>query len=137
MTLERVYTNDTRAEDFLSPDSTNTGIPTGFLEFGNSIFLNPKPNYDAANGGKLFFERQQSYFTSSDTTKEPGIPKPFHDILAYIASLEWLIVYKPDNALLVNRIKEKLQVKNQQLQDLIDRRTPTVRRMATRAESNQ
>ena len=32
------------------------------------------------------FQRQPEYFTTSDTTKEPGIPSVFHDIPALIAS---------------------------------------------------
>lgn len=135
--LERITLDDETAFDFISPNSTETGIPSKFLEKGNTIFFDKKPTYSATSGGKIFFERDPSYFVSTDTTKEPGIPKPFHDILGYIAALEWVIQFKPDNTTLLTRLEAKISEKKKQLSDLIDRRNPTVRRIGVNRDSNR
>jgi hypothetical protein len=58
------------------------GVPYTYDKTGNGIFLDPIPSYDAAAGLKLYVNREGSYFTSSDTTKKPGVPGLFHRYLA-------------------------------------------------------
>ena len=133
--LERMYINDERAEDAMSPDASITGTPTHFLEVNNTIYLYPQPNYSATDGIELFFERQQVYFTvsgtsASDTTK-PGIPSPFHDLLCLYASEDWIMVNRPDDSNTINRIEIRIQKKEKQLFDLISMKNPTRTRMTT------
>lgn len=134
--LERVTLDDERALGMLSPNPSESGIPSAFLERGNTVFFDKKPNYNATNGGKIYFEREPAYFASTDTTKEPGIPKPFHDLLGYLASLEWVIQYKPDNAALLTRLEAKIAEKKRQLSDSIEMRNPTTRYLTPKTESN-
>ena len=134
--LERMTLDDSRALDAMSPNPSVTGIPTHFLENNNVIFLYPEPNYAATSGLQLFFEREQSYFASTDTTKEPGIPKPFHHLLALIASHEWLVVNKPSNTAVITRLEEKVAAAKNSLKSLIDSRNPTVTVIETEAFSH-
>jgi hypothetical protein len=49
-----------------------TGLPNSYDKLGNSIFLDPIPNYNRALGLKVYISREGSYFTTSDTAKKPG-----------------------------------------------------------------
>ena len=61
-------------------DGQNTeGIPYIYDKTANGIFLDPIPSYNATNGLKAYINREASYFTTSDTTKKPGVPGLFHD----------------------------------------------------------
>lgn len=122
--LQRMLIDDPRTLDALSPNPSVTGVPTHFVEQGNSIFLYPNPNYSATNGIQIFFEREQSYFTSSDTTKEPGFPKPFHEILAMIGALNWILVNKPQDVSIINVLRENIARMKKQLKVMIDLRNP-------------
>lgn len=135
--LERITLDDPRARDALSPDSGNSGIPTGFVEHGNTIYFDKKPSYTATNGVKVYFEREQSYFASSDTTKEAGIPKPFHRLLPLRTARRWLLIYKPDNTVLLANINAEIVRVERELMDMIELRNPTRRRMVAGQHSNK
>lgn len=51
-----------------------TGVPTKYGKLSNGIFLDPVPSYSVALGIKMIVNREGSYFTTSDTTKKPGVP---------------------------------------------------------------
>lgn len=70
-------------ETALSAQATTTGIPTRYSKTANGIFLDKIPSYNSTNGLKIYFARTSTYFTTSDTTKKPGIPNMFHRYLAY------------------------------------------------------
>lgn len=129
--LERITLDDRRALNAISPNTSDSGVPTGFVENGNTIFFDVKPNYNATNGGKIFFEREPSYFASTDTAKQPGVPKPFHDLLALYPAYDWLLVFKNDNTALITRLEAQITRRERELSDMIDKRNPTVRRMGT------
>lgn len=132
--LKRATLDDNYVEDFLSPNTDNSGVPSEFLENGNSIFFGTKPSYNATNGIQLFFEREQSYFASTDTEKEPGIPRPFHELLPLYASLDWNRVYRTDDAALKNEIKEEIFKHERNLKVLIDKRNPTRKKITLKKE---
>lgn len=123
--LEKMTIDDDRMSDAMSPNPSNTGVPTHWLEVGNSIFLYPEPNYSATNGIKIFFEREQHYFSSTDTTEEAGIPKPFHELLALYASLDWNMVNRSEDVALITRIERRIFKKESELKKLIDLKNPT------------
>jgi hypothetical protein len=58
------------------------GIPKYYDKFANSAVLYPKPNFDRDASLRVWFQRDASYFTSTDTTKQPGIPSIFHKYIA-------------------------------------------------------
>lgn len=69
----------------------NTGIPTHYDKSWNSILLDPIPSYNSTGGLKVIFGRGPSYFISTDTTKQPGIPIIFHNYIYLYAGLQFLI----------------------------------------------
>lgn len=123
-TVYEITIEDERATWAMSPAPTDVGTPFCFLKRGNTLFFFPQPNYNATGGGKIFFEREQSYFVAGDTTKKPGFPKPFHILLALYASLEWLLINKPANTTLITRLEKKIAVKERQFMDAIKGRFP-------------
>ena len=122
--------SDTRVADALAPNPTVSGIPTLYLEQGNDLYLYPNPNYAATDGLQTFFEREQSYFVSTDTTKEPGIPKPFHQLPFLMAAHEWLLVNKGNNTTLITRVEARIARLERDLENLISKRNPTRMRLS-------
>lgn len=70
-------------------DTNNT--PKYYDKLANSVFLYPAPNYDSTNGIKIFYQRQPSYFETSDTTKRAGIPTPFHRLVSLYACEDFTV----------------------------------------------
>lgn len=58
-----------------------TGTPEYFDLLGNNIVFYPTPNYNSTGGVEITVSRTPVYFTTSDTTKKPGIPDMFHEYL--------------------------------------------------------
>lgn len=127
--LERMTADDPDVAEVLDPSSTRTGTPSRFLELGNTIYFDALPSYSATNGLALFFGRQQQYFVSTDTTKEPGIPLPFHELLALQAALDWNVVNRTTDAELIRELRGMIQRKTESLKDFTDLRHPTNVRM--------
>lgn len=67
---------------------SQSGVPYQYNKLGNSFLLDPIPNYNwrYANEGKYgikaYFQRGMSYFTTTDTTKEPGFAKHLHKFVS-------------------------------------------------------
>lgn len=86
--IDQADVYDQSLTDFLK----EPGMPQYYDKIGNSVFLYPKPldtAVTAQNGLKVWFQRPPSYFTASDTTKEPGINSLFHRLVSTIASLDY------------------------------------------------
>ena len=121
----RIGTIDSSEETrVLSPFAADLGIPLKFVEKGNSFFVWPIPNFSVTGGFKIFFERTQSYFVSTDTTKTPGIPAIFHQLLALYASKDWLALHKPGNQVLLKYLDDEIQKQEDNLDDMIGKRNP-------------
>ncbi len=65
------------------------GLPNAYDKLGNGIFLDPIPNYNRANGLKVFINRESTYFLTTDTIKKPGIAGLFHEYLALRPSYQY------------------------------------------------
>lgn len=63
--------------------TSNIGQPAYFDLIADSIRLQPRPNYSSTGGLKVYFQRYESQFLPTDTTKEPGFAHPFHRGLAF------------------------------------------------------
>ena len=68
----------------------NTGKPETYDKTANGIFLDPIPNYSLTNGLKIFINRETTYFTSSATTKKPGVPGIHHKYFYLKPALEYV-----------------------------------------------
>lgn len=71
--------NELENETSILTENTITGTPYAYGKLANGIFLEPKPNYNATSGLKVFINRETTYFTVGDTTKKPGVPGVHHD----------------------------------------------------------
>lgn len=65
------------------------GIPYRYDKTANGIFLDPIPSYTASDGLKIYINREGSFFTTSDTTKKPGIDPLCHEYLALKPSYKY------------------------------------------------
>lgn len=74
-------------DEFMDSNS----IPTYYDVTSNSVFLYPAPNYSQAASLKIYFQRKGSYFTTTDTTKEPGFAEIFHRYLSLGAAYDYAL----------------------------------------------
>jgi len=124
--LSGISIND--AELIMSPNSNNTGIPTGYIERNNTIFFDKLPNYSKLNGGKLFYKRVPSYFVVGDTTKEAGFPEEYHQMLSLGASFDYLLTHKSNDGALITRIEIELNKIEKQFLTYSQMRNPVKNR---------
>ena len=72
--------------------NASSGDPRGYDLLGNYIYLYPAPNYSVSAGLEVQFQRGNSYFTNSDTTKAPGFASPFHRLISMYAALDFCLI---------------------------------------------
>ena len=113
--LARVPVGMGNETPILNPDPAYLGIPTKFVELGGMIYLGAVPNYDAVAGLKLMFERAAVYLSADALDRTPGIPQPFHQLLALHASCDWLSVHKADNPSLIAKVEREIAKQEQKL----------------------
>ena len=90
--LTPISLDDKRNESMTDYQKT-AGTPREYDKLGNSIFLYPKPNYSQASSLKVYYQRNVTHFTVSDTTMVPGFAENFHKILSYGAALDYAIAH--------------------------------------------
>lgn len=70
----------------------NNGMPIYYREVANSIELYPAPaaaNVTLTAGLKIYYQRNQTEFTTSDAAVSPGFAAPFHRILSIGAAYDY------------------------------------------------
>src|SRR3990167_10562777 len=75
------------------------GFPRYYDKVGDTIILYPAPTATEVTltaGIRIWFQRTAGLFTTTDTTQEPGIPSPYHVLLAYYAAIPYCMKYKKD-----------------------------------------
>lgn len=123
--LERVTSDDPDVAEIISPTTAITGTPNRFLELGNTLYLDILPTYSATLGIEIFFGRQQVYFVSTDTIAKPGIPLPFHELLALYAAESWNMVNRSSDGNLLTLLQGRIAQKVKDLKSFIDLRNPS------------
>jgi len=74
------------------------GIPRYYDKIADNIIrLYPKPSATIAAGLKFYFQRTPSYFTASDTTKEPGVSPLLHRGFVVSAAYDGALTLGLDN----------------------------------------
>lgn len=76
--LKPVDKNDPATVEELNSMRNTSGTPEYYDIIGKIVYLYPKPNYTQEASLKADFQKKASYFTASDTTKEPGFPQHLH-----------------------------------------------------------
>ena len=85
------------------------GFPQYYDKVGDSIRLDRSPtatHTTLTNGLKVRFKRTADLFTSAQVTtgtKVPGIPSPYHTLIAYMAAIPYCMAYKKDRVALYEK----------------------------------
>ncbi len=74
------------------------GVPAEYNLIGTSLYLYPTPSYNSTNGLKVRFQRPPSYWATTDTTQEPGVPEIHHTYFSDYASMKYAVVRGLDMA---------------------------------------
>ena len=83
-----------------------TGEPDSYDKLGPALLPYPLPDYGAGGGVELTFERGSNYFLTTDTTKTPGIPSPFHG---------WISLYAARRQAIAKPLTNKIQTLDAEL----------------------
>lgn len=133
--LDRLTLSDTDAQLVMSPNASNTGTPTGYLEKGSMVYLDKIP--DVAGTAKLFYRLVPSYFIYTDTTKSPGFAELGHRLLSLGASLDWLLIFKSEDQVRITRVEAAILKIEQDLEDYTRQKNPTRARMTGAVHSSR
>lgn len=104
-----------------------TGTPEYYDLIGDNVVFYPTPNYNSTDGIEFTVTRTPIYFTTSDTTKKPGIPDMFHLYLvirpAYfyceMKGLPQTVAYRDDMLRMEQEIKHYYSNRNITNQNII------------------
>ena len=102
----------------------SSSIPEWFDLEGTAILLKPAPDYDKSAGLRFYFKRAPSYFSSSDTTKQPGFATIFHPYLSYYAAKKWSLT---DNNIDVRNLEYEIQKMEADIVNFYSQRDKTVK----------
>lgn len=133
--LEKLTLDAEDAMLILSPNTTEIGVPTAYIESNLTIYLNKIPSF--AGTGKLFHKTAPSYFTTSDTTKEPGYDSDYHQLLSQGASRRWLLINKSEEINLIKQLNAIILDGEAGLLTSTMLRNPSHRRMTALNSSSQ
>lgn len=76
--LEAIDADTTGVENGITAGSTVQGVPYRYDKTANVIILDPVPSASVTGGLKVSINREATFFTTSDTTKKPGVPGLHH-----------------------------------------------------------
>jgi hypothetical protein len=94
--------------------NTSTGLPAEFDVIAGVIELHPVPNYSSTGGLKLWASRKGSYFTTADTTQEPGFAPQFHRILSLGAAYDWAL---SKNLPQLSKLRQEIEQMHNEIDD--------------------
>lgn len=109
------------------------GKPTYYDVTSNSVFLYPASDYSQSASLRVWFQRKGSYFTTTDTTKEPGFAEIFHRYIALGAAYDYALKFASSKvSLLRNEAtameKEMQAFYSRRNKDFPNRMTPKYKR---------
>lgn len=99
--------------DAMTEFQETDGMPYYYDVIGSSLMLYPAPSASdvtLAAGLKLYFARDISEFSVTQTDTEPGFADNFHRVLSLGAALDYLYAgYDPDDISRVNHIRAQIE----------------------------
>jgi hypothetical protein len=107
------------AQNIIELPSGNSGVPTHYDISGNSLFLDPVPNYTQAASLRVIFKRGANYFISTDTSKQPGIPSIHHPYIVRRAAWTFLNDKNPVKA---DKLFASIQQEEDAIQEFFSKR---------------
>jgi hypothetical protein len=97
------------------------GLPVYYDKIADNIIrLYPKPDSSVTSGLKFYFQRSPSYFTASDTTKEPGVAPTLHRGFVIAAAYDGAITLGLPNT---QALSVEMQREEQNMKDYFTIRT--------------
>lgn len=114
------YDSDYRARMILEENpSQGEGIPVVYDLYGTSLILDPIPDYNSANGIKVWLKRNVQYFDTTDTTKVAGFNPQFHRFLSLSAAYDYALTNNKDRA---QQLRQEMIVMEQAIIEHYSRR---------------
>lgn len=96
--------------EFDDDELISTGVPGEYYKLGGSIFPVPIPNYGAASGIEIQFQRGGNHFEITDTTETPGFNPQFHRFLSVSAALDYAMANgMAEKTNMLTGLKEKIR----------------------------
>ena len=92
----------TARDEFAKSD----GIPIYYDKLATSLFLYPASSYNSTGGLRVYYQREPSYFLSSDTTKQPGFTTLAHRLVSLKACYDYSVA---------NNLTDKITVLNTEI----------------------
>jgi hypothetical protein len=92
ITLEQIQEGGAE-DEFYETD----GMPTAYRPIGNVIKIYPAANFSQAASLKLFYTRDISGFTTTDTTKTPGFDSQYHEAIPTYMALQYARINQLSN----------------------------------------
>jgi hypothetical protein len=101
---------DSSITEFLS----TAGTPQYYDKQGTSLLMYPKFSYSQAASIRVFHERGASYFTSADTSKEPGFNSMFHSLVPMWCAYDYALI----NSLpILPTLRNEINITEEKLKD--------------------
>lgn len=123
--------------DFAMSEFAGTkGEPIFYDLMGNSLILLPSPDLtkvEENQGLQLYFSREISEFSETDTTKEPGFAKNFHNIIALDAAISWCNIHDQSK---LNQLYSEREVLKNNLEEFYSKRSRESRTSIRRKYNN-
>jgi hypothetical protein len=85
-------------------------VPTGYYELGNNIVFKESPS--SGGTGRIQFDRELSFVGTGDTTKVPGIPDIYHNLVAYRVGQNYAL---DKNLVSLDRIQRRVNIEEERL----------------------
>ena len=132
--LDRAELGELTTEEYFgltSAGNPQIGFPTHYDKEGDSIRLFPAPTsteVTLASGLRVSFKRTADLFITTDTTQEPGLPSPYHILLAYYAAIPYAMAFKKDR---VAWLEKKWNEGVEDMLDFFGRREKDKRKVMT------
>lgn len=107
-------TNESDVDYALDEHMSTAGFPLVYDKIADNIVrLYPKPATSVIAGLKFYFQRTASYFTASDTTKQPGVSPLLHRGFVIAAAYDGALTLGLQNLqpLMVELQKEEMKMK--------------------------
>ncbi len=99
----------------------DSGQPMYYRLVNNTIELFPAPNYSQDDSLKVYFDRADTDFLTSDTTKTPSFASLYHKIIPIKVAIDWFKVKQPQSPTLPILIQDDLKLE-QELKEYYSKR---------------
>lgn len=128
--------DQTQIDEALDEALIPAGVVTHYDKIADNIIrLYPKPSVSVTAGLKFYFQRTASYFTASDTTKNPGVSPLLHRGFVIAAAYDGALTLGLAN---LQPLSVELQKEEKKMMTAFaSRNNDSKRRMTVRVENNR